>query len=170
MTELRSAVVLVVAIACISLACSWLTAFAVSNRSDQPISVVYYYRPSGQVFLATPEQKDQGCPLLVSSRPALAEAPSTSWWHSDPRWRDLSSSEFTFDQASCRIEVELEPGHALRVASGSNYTGLNSGRWGDLSGLHLEIRSRRGVVAYSGFELVRQFQKRSDSLYELPYS
>jgi len=170
MTTSRILTVALVLITSVAVACSWLTAFAVSNRSDQPIAVVYQYRPNGQDFVAESERANQGCPLLSSSPPAVADAASIRWWRANPQWRELDSSEFAYDSTSCRIQLELQPGLSVRVAVGMNYTGPKSGRWGELSNLHLEIRSRKGAISYSGFELVRRFRKRSDVLYELSHS
>ena len=154
-------------VACVSVACSYVTVFAVCNRSDRVITVIYAYRPGGQKFEAGSESRIE-CPLPAAAPPALGDAPAIGWWRVEPPvFRELTPSEFTFDPTRCRIEVELQPGQALRLGGGFMYPA--TGDWGELANLELEIRSTQGAISYSEFELLHQFRRRSDSFYELQY-
>jgi hypothetical protein len=144
--------------ALLGLGCSWMTAFAVSNRSETPIEITYSY--SGPF---------QTCPFVGSKPPAVASTETMGWWRPHAEWTELDRSQYRVDLQVCSIGITLPPNTAVRIARELNYTGHQSGRWGILADLSLTISAPSGEITLTGFELVRSFSKRSDALYEFSY-
>ncbi len=155
---MRATVVTGICLAGFALGCSWITDFAVSNRSESPIRITYSYSGTSSE-----------CPFERWERPAITSTAPMGWWRPRAEWTELSHDAYHLDPEGCSVSTSLQPGTAVRVAEGLNYTGHRSGRWGILADLRLTIASPSGEITLQGLELVRSFSKRSDVLYEYRY-
>ncbi len=140
-------------------ACSWITDFAVSNRSEVPI----------RVELHSPYDDPKTCRIWLQFSLALAPSTSLDGWRPRPEWTPLPLEEVHVDRERCSLALELPPATALRIARGTNYSGPESGRSGELADLELVLTTKSGKLAFAGLELVRAFEKRNRGLYELAY-
>ena len=146
------------------LSCSWLTAFAVSNRSDSPIEVSY-----GLWDLNPASQGKGACLLPKEDPPAVASTDEIHWWSARPTWRDLPPEAYSFSEERCEYRVRLEPKMALRVGRAGTYTGHDDyNRW-RFPVVCLYLKTANGELFYNGEELRQRFKKHNDSLYELVY-
>jgi hypothetical protein len=146
---------LVVVLACIGTACSWRTHFVITNSSAATLHVVYVGDIEG----------DPARCVLKLEQPETAEH---AW---SPLWTKLPASAFSFDEARCSVDLTLAPGSSVAIASAMNYTGhdLSHPMTQRLAKYRITLVGVAGELSCTGWELVRRFERRSDSLYEFDY-
>ena len=126
--------------------CSWTTNFAVINHGHETIRVSFIARPT-----RTP-------PALISVKEL--EFPRS-------RWKELDLSAAPPDSAA--LTVSVGPDSALVLAEMGTYPGYNDADadWFEIR--TLRIRSTFGERSYTGREVLRAFEKRSNRLYVIEF-
>jgi hypothetical protein len=86
--------------------CSWITDFAVVNRTSEPLQVTYL--------------------LQRTDVPPLARTKVESLRDSRIKWAPLDSTAFSVSSGGRRVRAVIEPGTALRIWAVVNYGGPDS--------------------------------------------
>ncbi len=144
--------------------CSWITYFVVVNYTTDPVSVRYTVDAS----LLWPERRDPACLLA----PPFLDAPTVFPADRLKKEAILKSmkpaTDFTLNEESCTIHVQLEPAQGVVVWEAVTYGG------GDVSSgtgfiTALDLVGSDSTVTYRGPGLERQFTRQSRVLYALTY-
>ena len=137
--------------------CSWLTSFYVANKSDKPIVVTYRYKQ-----YKNPKTQETICYFEESK-----ELPRVC---KEDDCRTLQPDEYRYDKDKCELEVTLAPGEAIKVAKiCCTYTGPDERFAHRFDVGELTIKTPSGLIRYDGFELLKTFKKKDDTLYVLEY-
>lgn len=149
-------------ISLILFSCSWLTDFVVMNGSDAPIELNYRFK------LIKDKNGLPTCPgLKFFGGPEIPK--NGEYKGSKTYWVALSSERYQYSESECAVTLTLEPDQIIKIGSIPTYTGHKSGR-GDFLGVEqLTLKTKDGLITYSGLELVRRFKKKADILYILEY-
>ncbi len=139
--------------------CSWITRFAVSNKSDDPITVIYSMAPYEHQ-----KTKERICAIEKWFLPEITK--DNLWRFNTGNWNDLSNENYILNSEECSVELTLNPGESVRVATKGTYTG-HEGRYGkkSLDLTYLIIRTKDGEIVLKGWELLKRFKKVTDTLY-----
>ena len=142
--------------------CSWITHFAVANRSDQTVGLTYAFKhgAAGTGCTRCFDIENFGGP----ETPAGGE-----FRDAETVWEALPADRFALSEDRCTVALTLEPGQIVKIGSMATYTGHKSGRQAHFRIARLTLQTDKGTITYSDFELVRQFKKKSDLLYVLAY-
>jgi hypothetical protein len=131
--------VLLLLLALLLTACSFGTSFFVINESGQPIEITYRI---GETNIE---------PLVVTGKPAIVAASQLS----SDEWRELSSTEYVFDQEKRTVTVSLPPGQALRITRGGEWREGNTGAYFIIK--ELDIKGASGEIILKGDRVYKSF-------------
>jgi hypothetical protein len=140
-------------------ACSYLTNFVVVNSSDQIVEVRYKVKKPGQSVSGI---------LMLPIKPAIK--PASQIEEQNP-WRDLSTSEFTFDPDNRIVTISLKPGDALRIEQRNLVDGPQDER-NQASNFAIEeiiLEGANGVIRLEGEHARKSFLPQSKKTYTLTY-
>lgn len=143
-------------------ACSWVTRFAVTNDSADPVTVRY----SAEIYLHS-QTKMPTCLIEQGELPKVTT--DDLWRFNTGAWKPLSPERYHFDRKECSVELVLNPGESVSVAYEGTYTGADAGR-GNPGQLNLlSIKGKQGETSFRGQEILRLFNKIDDTLYVYRY-
>jgi hypothetical protein len=140
-------------------ACSYLTNFVVLNSSARTVEVRYKVKNAGQ-----PIPPIQMLPIKPAIKP-------TSQIEQQTPWRDLSTSEFTFDADNRIVTVLLKPGEALRIEQRNLVDGPNdeSSQASNFAIEEIILAGANGVIRFEGEQARKSFVPQSKKTYTLTY-
>jgi len=120
-------------------ACSFSTDFVVVNASEQTIEITYKVGETGVE------------PLVATGKPATLAASQLS----SREWQELSPAQYAFDRDKREVTVSLNPGLALRVYQGGEWSERETGA--DFILKELNIRGAQGEVILRGDQVYKSF-------------
>ena len=138
--------------------CSYLTDFVVVNASDHPIEVHYAIKKPDNAL--SPSR----VPLVPGIKPI-------SELYQEVPWRELTTSQYSFDPDKGTVVLSLMPGHALRIAQYN----LSDGPASDAERAaiffveEIDIVGVSGKVQLRGEQAYRSFVPESKNVYALKY-
>jgi hypothetical protein len=140
-------------------ACSYLTNFVVVNSSARIVEVRYRVKDLGQSI--PPIQ-------MLPTRPAIK--PASQIEQQNP-WRELSTSEFTFDPKSRIVTVLLKPGDALRIEHRNLVDGPqdDSSQAANFAIEEISLEGANGLLRFEGAQARKSFVPQSKKTYTLTY-
>lgn len=146
--------------------CSTLAYFVVVNYATESITIRY----AVDAAKLWPERHGQACLLAPPylHAPPVFDATNVKV---DAILKTVgpAAEEYSLDEESCTIELQLAPDHGVVIWKLLNYdadTRSSSSR-GFIT--YLELSGRGSTVEYEGRDLRQHFEKRSKSLYAMSY-
>ena len=139
--------------------CSYLTNFVVVNSSARIVEVRYRVKDLGQSV--PPIQ-------MLPIKPAIK--PASQIEQQNP-WRELSTSEFTFDPESRVVTISLKPGDALRIEQRNLFDGPqdDSSQASNFAIEEISLNGASGLLRFEGDQARKSFVPQSKKTYTLTY-
>ena len=134
--------------------CSWVTTFAVANKSAAPIVVEYRISSAGNKTPPCPDGQAVEEPRVV----AITDIGNING--------SKTVIEYSCSPEQRLVTLTLAPSYAVSIFKSFMYSG-ESIREEDV--IALSVSGERGTVSYTGNQLASNFKKHSDSLYILSY-
>lgn len=139
-------------------ACSYLTDFVVVNASDHPIEVHYTIKKPVN-------------PLSPSRVPLLPSIKPISQMYQEIPWRELTTSQYSFDPDKRTVVLSLMPGQALRIAQYnlSDRPASDAERAAIFFVEEIDIIGTSGEILIRGEQAYGSFVAESKKVYTLTY-
>lgn len=150
--------VLILALIFSESACSSLDTFAVLNKTNAPMRLEY-----------TLKARTSDDPQLRESLGFVATVAADKAGEVDCPWQSLSSTEYSYDQATRRIIVQVPPGTALRIARLTNYVETDERAAEEFPISSIMIDGTHGLLRADGQEARLQFKNWKRSLHAIVY-
>jgi hypothetical protein len=135
-------------------ACSYRYDFAVVNKSEQTIEVVYRFKEYWPAIAEKFVEKHSPAKLT------LAEFQKAEY-----HWQDIPKEQYGFDKLTGDFTVSLAPEEVLFLQSTSNYQGNEN----EFDVDRILITGANGSIDLKGRQAQTQFQLESDTKFVLRY-
>ncbi len=147
-------------IVCLNLSgCSWITKFAISNKTDNDLAISITVKTYNHA-----KTKEVICPII--KWPKLELSNDNLWYFNTGHWVEFPRNRQVVDSLNCIIEFDLKSGESVVIANAGTYTGSQEGEE-VIDVLKLKIEQQDKSATYKGVELLESFEKVDDTLYVL---
>jgi hypothetical protein len=139
-------------------ACSSIDTFAILNNTDAPLRLEYTFKISPSDNISLHKQLS-----------LIATAASDKAGEVDCPWVLLSSSQYSYDQTTQKVTMQVPPAMAVRIAQLSNYVETDEWAAEHFPIGSITVEGARGVIHCEGEQTRKQFRNLKRSLHAADY-
>jgi hypothetical protein len=139
-------------------ACSSRDTFAILNNTKATLRLEYTFKPRPSDDVSLREQL-RLIAIVGSDKAGEVDCP----------WVLLSTSEYSYDQGTQKVTIQVPPATAVRIAQLSNYAETDEGADDRFPIASITINGERGIIHCEGEQARKQFPNLKRSLHAADY-
>lgn len=139
-------------------ACSSNDTFAILNNTEAPLRLEYTFK-----------RHSSDDSWLRTHLSLIATVPSDKAGEVDCPWALLSPTQYSYDQVTQKVSVQVPPATAVRIGQLSNYVETDDGAADQFPIASITIDGARGIIHYEGEQARKQFPNLKRSLHATDY-